>query len=623
MVKLKLVYEGSIHNYQIKDENCFANFQSLISEIVKDKFTPTLRYLDEDEDWITISTESDLSLCFQTMDSPKIHIIHPNGSEMCTEVSQQRDVDAEYELRSVCASPTINPDSNDCNAHIPDLEKIEGSSLGNERIDLNHKIAPGYASSNHGAAPLDWKVLVGDFLTHNTQALQMCVNNVYKGVQEGKDVKTLVMDNIKNSSFSNHPFIRKASTDFEKMLDKINHMSVLLLQAGTNGIQQAVPLILRGYANMRDGANDGLIDLAPVFKLVFPEMTSWLKSGLADNEEVTFDLGKVMRFMTEKQGMQPEAKDAQDEKSLIDNEIVIHHGVTCDICNVEPIIGIRYKCMTCMDFDMCEFCRKGNHPKEHPLISLQKPVRHGGLSLKGGHLEGAIEFFKPKSILNWESKNWPERGVYARDVAEVQHHHVKTEAQEFGVVERRRDHGCPWRGRYAGPKFGSGRLMHRQTKYAPGNVDDFDSSSSSTSSSSEEEYQDSSSGKRKKVQRQLRKLKKKERKVRRKVSKLLQKRGMINRSLSKLLGKEHHILTKIAIITEKVDFPETPILPLPNNPGEDPNPNIRPFAQSLLRSHRYQRPFHIKRLLAKTKEDVNNVTAKVHYDSNWAGSVYV
>jgi len=621
MVKLKLVYQESVRKFQIEEENCFANFNSLISEITKDKFTPTLRYLDEDEDWITISTESDLLLCFQTMDSPKIHIIHPNGNEMCAEVSPQRDVVERYELESVPASSIItNMDSNDCNSHVPDLEVIEGRALGKERKEQDHESAPAY-----GATPLDWNLLVEDFLSHHMQALLMRVNDVYKGVQDGKAVKTLVMDSIKNSSFSNHPFIRKASPDFEKMLDKVNHMSVLLLQAGTNGLQLAVPLILRGYANMKAGANDGLIDLAPVFKLVFPEMISWLKSGLADDEEVTFDLGKVMRFMSEKQNANPQSSaiKVQDEKSQPVNEISIHHGVTCDICNTEPIIGIRYKCMTCVDFDMCEFCHKDNHPKEHPLITLQKPVRHGSLSLKGGRLKGAIEFFKSKSIQTWEVKNWPERGVYARDTAEVQNDDNNTRAQDFGVWGRRRHRGCPWRHRYAGPKFGPGRVMHRPPFYAPGNFDDFDnSSSSSTSSSSEDESQGSSIKRSKKVKSQLRKLKKKERKVRHKVNKLLQKRGKINCSLHKLQRKQHRIMAKIANVNGTTDFPKTPLLPLPNNPGEDPNPNIRPFAQSLLRSHRYQRPVHAKQLLEETKED-DSKTEKIKNASNWTGSAYV
>ncbi len=32
------------------------------------------------------------------------------------------------------------------------------------------------------------------------------------------------------------------------------------------------------------------------------------------------------------------------------------HNVACDGCGVHPIIGIRYKCSVCENFDYCEMC---------------------------------------------------------------------------------------------------------------------------------------------------------------------------------------------------------------------------------------------------------------------------
>jgi len=53
---------------------------------------------------------------------------------------------------------------------------------------------------------------------------------------------------------------------------------------------------------------------------------------------------------------------------------VTHEGVTCDMCNTSPIVGIRYKCTVCDNYDMCQTCESyGQHPSEHPLIKMRQP----------------------------------------------------------------------------------------------------------------------------------------------------------------------------------------------------------------------------------------------------------
>ena len=47
----------------------------------------------------------------------------------------------------------------------------------------------------------------------------------------------------------------------------------------------------------------------------------------------------------------------------------MHYGVVCDVCGVEPIVGRRFKCLTCDNYDLCEVCEgKGMH--SHAMVRI-------------------------------------------------------------------------------------------------------------------------------------------------------------------------------------------------------------------------------------------------------------
>lgn len=54
-----------------------------------------------------------------------------------------------------------------------------------------------------------------------------------------------------------------------------------------------------------------------------------------------------------------------------------HSGIVCDGCKVTPIIGVRYKCANCNDYDLCEQCEKkasSIHNPSHVFIKLNTPL---------------------------------------------------------------------------------------------------------------------------------------------------------------------------------------------------------------------------------------------------------
>ena len=57
--------------------------------------------------------------------------------------------------------------------------------------------------------------------------------------------------------------------------------------------------------------------------------------------------------------------------------VVSHTGVTCDACQMSPIVGVRYKCVQCDNFDLCSECEsKSNgqyHPVAHSVLKMRVP----------------------------------------------------------------------------------------------------------------------------------------------------------------------------------------------------------------------------------------------------------
>lgn len=53
----------------------------------------------------------------------------------------------------------------------------------------------------------------------------------------------------------------------------------------------------------------------------------------------------------------------------------IHRGITCNSCQASPICGIRYKCSSCVDYDVCERCEaRDDHNKTHLFIKIRIPM---------------------------------------------------------------------------------------------------------------------------------------------------------------------------------------------------------------------------------------------------------
>lgn len=52
----------------------------------------------------------------------------------------------------------------------------------------------------------------------------------------------------------------------------------------------------------------------------------------------------------------------------------VHNSVECDSCLMAPIVGFRYKCLQCPNYDLCGQCESKHKHSEHMMIRLSTPT---------------------------------------------------------------------------------------------------------------------------------------------------------------------------------------------------------------------------------------------------------
>jgi hypothetical protein len=91
-----------------------------------------------------------------------------------------------------------------------------------------------------------------------------------------------------------------------------------------------------------------------------------------DNEKDT--AGNDLESTDDKDDESEHNKDGS-EMGEKDEKEATHEGVSCDGCKTdESIIGNRWKCMTCGNYDLCDTCHSAGVHDEHQMLKIEHPA---------------------------------------------------------------------------------------------------------------------------------------------------------------------------------------------------------------------------------------------------------
>ncbi|XP_059157195.1 E3 ubiquitin-protein ligase HERC2-like isoform X2 [Physella acuta] len=83
----------------------------------------------------------------------------------------------------------------------------------------------------------------------------------------------------------------------------------------------------------------------------------------------------------------------------------VHPQITCSNCSMSPLVGPRFHCQSCDNFDLCENCFKLTRLHKHPFNRIQEPGSDPCFAGKPGRPSRVSSTQTPKgsSISNWQA----------------------------------------------------------------------------------------------------------------------------------------------------------------------------------------------------------------------------
>ena len=98
----------------------------------------------------------------------------------------------------------------------------------------------------------------------------------------------------------------------------------------------------------------------------------WGNQILSKAKEVTNKLAEKFKGLESLNISVNSTKDKKEEEKK-----EVHYNFKCDGCGMNPIVGKRYKCNSCRNFDYCEKCfEKNKSTHKHSFNAIEKPVLH-------------------------------------------------------------------------------------------------------------------------------------------------------------------------------------------------------------------------------------------------------
>ena len=159
----------------------------------------------------------------------------------------------------------------------------------------------------------------------------------------------------------------------------------------------------------------------------------WGKCLLTKTQEITNKLAETFKeFPALNLSLNTEEDKKEKNKEKI-NEKIIHHHIICDGCGMKPLIGKRYKCKGCIDFDYCQKCyEKNKESHKHEFQLIEKPELKNPFKIRGNPFFHHVS--KKNTLKSFRPENTQKKMEHCKTMGNIfEKEKISNKIMHFGV----------------------------------------------------------------------------------------------------------------------------------------------------------------------------------------------
>jgi len=249
-------------------------------------------------------------------------------------------------------------------------QKVEPEPIHNSTEDGGNKNKPKPVAKETMGEPKSMKQRFASFLKDvGAEDMQNITVVLHSLLVDGHDIPTAVRLALETSDVAlAHSFTQTLLSMTSMFAPMVQQWVPMVVQFEVEHVVAMIPQIIEAITKAIEGEQDVELDIRNAFP---PEVIAKLERLIPGGEERVFSCIPGAPF-----SVIDEARDSVEAEFG-----PIHANVTCDGCGEEGIVGTRYKCTVCPDYDLCENCEP-EHDRAHPTIKINEPL--GQMHSKAG-----------------------------------------------------------------------------------------------------------------------------------------------------------------------------------------------------------------------------------------------